>query len=190
MLHANFRHYYIPLKVQTKDETLTENNQAVNAFTAQAYASKPGSQNYLHIDLPAEEMELGTDLYLTLTPFTTPANTVREITYMVCVLTVSIPMHAHLLTSYYFYHLTFCLFFQIISKGQIVRVSKLEKGTNYVWKEKVPVTKDMLPSFRVVAYYHIGMSEIVADSIWVDVKHSCIGKVCLLFVYYYYYYYH
>lgn len=39
------------------------------------------------------------------------------------------------------------------------------------------VTKDLVPSFRVVAYYHIGASEVVSDSIWVDVRDTCMGKV-------------
>ncbi len=39
------------------------------------------------------------------------------------------------------------------------------------------VTKDMVPSFRFVAYYHVGSSEVVSDSVWVDVKDTCMGKV-------------
>ncbi len=41
----------------------------------------------------------------------------------------------------------------------------------------LPVTKDMLPSFRFVAYYHVGSSEVVSDSVWVDVKDTCMGMV-------------
>ncbi len=41
----------------------------------------------------------------------------------------------------------------------------------------LPVTKDMLPSFRFVAYYHVGSSEVVSDSVWVDVKDTCMGTV-------------
>lgn len=66
-----------------------------------------------------------------------------------------------------------------MSKGQIVKASHLLRGDNDVMTTPLTITKDMLPAFRVVAYYHIG-SEVVSDSIWVDVKDSCIREVCLL----------
>lgn len=37
----------------------------------------------------------------------------------------------------------------------------------------------MLPSFRIVAYYHPTDNEVVSDSVWVDVKDSCMGSVSL-----------
>lgn len=46
----------------------------------------------------------------------------------------------------------------------------------------VNVNMDMVPSFRLVAYYFTGLSpkgKIVADSVWVDVKDVCKGKVQL-----------
>lgn len=43
----------------------------------------------------------------------------------------------------------------------------------------VPITKEMLPSFRVVAYYHTNDNQVVSDSVWVDVKDSCMGTVSL-----------
>lgn len=39
---------------------------------------------------------------------------------------------------------------------------------------------DMVPSFRLVAYYFTGLTprgKIVADSVWIDVKDVCKGKV-------------
>lgn len=43
----------------------------------------------------------------------------------------------------------------------------------------IPITKEMLPSFRLVAYYHTNDNQVVSDSIWVDVKDSCMGTVSL-----------
>ncbi|XDV16070.1 hypothetical protein PO909_015936 [Leuciscus waleckii] len=37
----------------------------------------------------------------------------------------------------------------------------------------------MVPSFRFVAYYHVGSSEVVSDSVWVDVKDTCMGTLKL-----------
>lgn len=41
----------------------------------------------------------------------------------------------------------------------------------------LPVTANLIPSFRIVAYYHVKPGEIVADSVWVDVKDTCMGNV-------------
>lgn len=41
----------------------------------------------------------------------------------------------------------------------------------------VVITKNMLPSFRLIAYYHPNDNEVVSDSVWVDVKDSCMGSV-------------
>ncbi|KAG7491361.1 hypothetical protein MATL_G00002880 [Megalops atlanticus] len=38
------------------------------------------------------------------------------------------------------------------------------------------LTKGMIPSFRFVAYYHVG-TEVVSDSVWVDVKDNCLGTL-------------
>ncbi|CAB1314827.1 unnamed protein product [Coregonus sp. 'balchen'] len=37
--------------------------------------------------------------------------------------------------------------------------------------------KEMFPSFHIVAYHHVGKSDLVADSVWVDVKVSCIHSL-------------
>lgn len=39
------------------------------------------------------------------------------------------------------------------------------------------IRKEMLPSFRIVAYYHPNDYEVVSDSVWVDVDESCMGSV-------------
>ena len=41
----------------------------------------------------------------------------------------------------------------------------------------VPITKEMLPSFRIIAYYHTTDNEVVSDSVWVDAEDSCVGSV-------------
>ncbi|KAL6481982.1 hypothetical protein MHYP_G00100620 [Metynnis hypsauchen] len=65
----------------------------------------------------------------------------------------------------------------VLSKGQIITASRYQKSGNAVIAVPLKVTKEMLPSFRVVAYYHVGSSEVVADSIWVDVEDTCLGSL-------------
>ncbi|XP_076135425.1 complement C3-like [Alosa pseudoharengus] len=63
----------------------------------------------------------------------------------------------------------------ILSKGQLTSAGK-RQGQEVI-SLSLPVTKDMVPSFRIVAYYHVGSTEVVSDSVWVDVKDPCMGKV-------------
>ncbi|XP_036412950.1 complement C3-like [Colossoma macropomum] len=67
--------------------------------------------------------------------------------------------------------------YMVLSKGRIVTASRYQKSGNSVIAVPLKVTKEMLPSFRVVAYYHVGSSEVVADSIWVDVEDTCMGSL-------------
>ncbi|KAL7852217.1 hypothetical protein SRHO_G00180020 [Serrasalmus rhombeus] len=62
----------------------------------------------------------------------------------------------------------------VLSKGRIITASRYQMSVIAV---SLKVTKEMLPSFRVVAYYHVGSSEVVADSIWVDVEDTCMGSL-------------
>nr|XP_040041543.1 complement C3-like [Gasterosteus aculeatus aculeatus] len=67
----------------------------------------------------------------------------------------------------------------ILSRGQLVsfRRHKIEGQT--LISLIVSITKEMLPSFRIVAYYHTNANEVVSDSVWVDVKDSCMGSLKL-----------
>ncbi|XP_017313028.1 complement C3 [Ictalurus punctatus] len=67
----------------------------------------------------------------------------------------------------------------ILSKGQIVRAERFKRQGQSLVTLSLPVTKDLVPSFRVVAYYHVGSSEVVSDSVWVDVKDTCMGTLKL-----------
>uniref|UniRef100_A0AAR2JP78 Anaphylatoxin-like domain-containing protein n=1 Tax=Pygocentrus nattereri TaxID=42514 RepID=A0AAR2JP78_PYGNA len=67
--------------------------------------------------------------------------------------------------------------YMVLSKGRIITAERFRKSDNAVIAVPLTVTKEMLPSFRVVAYYHVGSSEVVADSIWVDVEDTCMGSL-------------
>lgn len=69
-----------------------------------------------------------------------------------------------------------------MNKGKVLKVGRQvrEPGQDLVVLP-LTVTTDFIPSFRVVAYYTLvgasGKREVVADSVWVDVKDSCMGTV-------------
>ncbi|XP_028998589.1 complement C3-like isoform X2 [Betta splendens] len=65
----------------------------------------------------------------------------------------------------------------ILSKGQLVNHGRI--APRPVISLTVFVTKDMLPSFRIVAYYHTNANEVVSDSVWVDVEDTCMGSLKL-----------
>uniref|UniRef100_A0A674BU31 Complement C3-like n=1 Tax=Salmo trutta TaxID=8032 RepID=A0A674BU31_SALTR len=67
---------------------------------------------------------------------------------------------------------------QILSKGQLISSQRLEwKNGQGLVAHSLTVNKDMIPSFRIVAYYHVGQKEVVSDSVWVDVKDTCMGSL-------------
>ncbi|XP_016517975.1 complement C3-like isoform X1 [Poecilia formosa] len=67
----------------------------------------------------------------------------------------------------------------ILSRGQLVKHFR-EKNVNLnQMSVTVDITKEMLPSFRIVAYYHTSSNELVSDSVWVDVTDTCMGKLTL-----------
>ncbi|KAM6972513.1 complement C3-like [Aplochiton taeniatus] len=67
----------------------------------------------------------------------------------------------------------------ILSRGQLVKAGRLERRGQPLLMMSLAVTKDMVPSFRIVAYYHVGTNEVVSDSVWMDVKDGCMGSLKL-----------
>ncbi|XP_036789756.1 complement C3-like [Oncorhynchus mykiss] len=67
--------------------------------------------------------------------------------------------------------------YMFLSRGQLVKVGRFKRQGNALVTLSVPVSKELLPSFRIVAYYHVGAADLVADSVWVDIKVSCMGSL-------------
>ncbi|KAK3510377.1 hypothetical protein QTP70_005672 [Hemibagrus guttatus] len=135
----------LQITARTAAQGITDERQAENKMTAQPYATKGGSGNYLHISVDAAELKIGEQMNINVNFKTTVSD--QDLTYL------------------------------ILSKGQIVQGKRFKRRGNSLVTLSLTVTKDLVPSFRVVAYYHIGSSEVVSDSIWVDVKDTCMGTV-------------
>ncbi|KAM6100877.1 LOW QUALITY PROTEIN: A.superbus venom factor 1-like, partial [Pterocles gutturalis] len=141
----------VPITVRTDQPGLPPDRQASRQMTAEAYRSQGGSGNLLHLAVGATELQPGDNLAVNFHLKTTN-NAVRD----------SVPYFTYL----------------IMSKGRIVRVGRQrhEAGQSLVTMS-LPVTAELIPSFRIVAYYYVMPGEIVADSIWVDVKDTCMGTL-------------
>uniref|UniRef100_A0A669D7F4 Complement component c3a, duplicate 5 n=1 Tax=Oreochromis niloticus TaxID=8128 RepID=A0A669D7F4_ORENI len=64
----------------------------------------------------------------------------------------------------------------ILSRGQLVKHDRFQAERQILISHNVLITKEMLPSFRIIAYYHVD-TEVVSDSVQVDIQHSCVGDV-------------
>ncbi|XP_053273309.1 complement C3 [Pleuronectes platessa] len=67
----------------------------------------------------------------------------------------------------------------ILSRGQLIQHGRYKTRGQVLIALIVPITKAMLPSFRIIAYYHLTDNEVVSDSVWVDVKDTCMGSLKL-----------
>uniref|UniRef100_A0A3P8YH62 Complement component c3a, duplicate 5 n=1 Tax=Esox lucius TaxID=8010 RepID=A0A3P8YH62_ESOLU len=141
------------ITVETKVDKLGQGRQGTQKMTAMPYKTKNKSGNYIHINIHYAEVKIGDLMKALINLGSSPAvftNDIIEITYL------------------------------ILSKGQIIHFKKLEwkKGQGLLAVD-MDVTKNMVPSIRVVAYYHVGTEEVVSDSVWVDVLDTCMGKLTL-----------
>ncbi|XP_067416523.1 complement C3-like isoform X2 [Emydura macquarii macquarii] len=141
----------LSVKVETVVANLRQEHQCSAVLALVAYRSQGGSRNYLHISVPAAQLQPGHVLPLSFSLGNVNADVQKQI--------------------HYFTYL-------ILNKGNIVRVGRQARqpGQTLVTMS-LPVTPDLIPSFRIVAYYHIAQKELVVDSVWVDVQDSCMGTL-------------
>lgn len=69
---------------------------------------------------------------------------------------------------------------QVISKGKVVHFGSQKFLSTADNKQTLSfeVTSSMVPSVRLLVYYILygeGTSELVADSVWLDVKAKCVN---------------
>ncbi|KAL2086305.1 hypothetical protein ACEWY4_017364 [Coilia grayii] len=138
---------HLLLSVVTKDKRLQDNQQTQKSLTIESYESHLNSGNYLHISISAAELAVGNEFKTTFNLNGRSSTQNQDLTYL------------------------------IISKGHLVHAERIKRQGLPVVSVFLTVTKDMVPSFRIVAYYHVGSSEVVSDSVWVDVKDTCMGSL-------------
>uniref|UniRef100_A0A674EGR1 Complement C3-like n=1 Tax=Salmo trutta TaxID=8032 RepID=A0A674EGR1_SALTR len=137
----------LSIVVKTKVDKLGDDRQGTQKMTAKPYQTKDNSKNYIHMNIHSADVKIKDQLTVGLTLGTSTDN-----------------------------YWSLCS--QILSKGQLISSQKIEwnKGQGLM-SLPLTVNKDMIPSFRVVAYYHVDKNEVVSDSVWIDVKDTCMGSL-------------
>ncbi|XP_054982328.1 complement C3-like [Sorex araneus] len=144
----------LTITVRTQKDRIPREKQAVNTMHAQPYKTQGNSNNYLHLSVPRLELQPGEMINVNFHVRTDPGleNRIKYFTYLV------------------------------MSKGKLMKVDRQvrQDGQDLVVLQ-MEINKDFIPSFRLVAYYTLiradGNREVVADSVWVDVKDSCMGTL-------------
>uniref|UniRef100_A0A674EGG3 Complement C3-like n=1 Tax=Salmo trutta TaxID=8032 RepID=A0A674EGG3_SALTR len=129
-------------------DKLGDDRQGTQKMTAKPYQTKDNSKNYIHMNIHSADVKIKDQLTVGLTLGRTSTDN----------------------------YWSLCS--QILSKGQLISSQKIEwnKGQGLM-SLPLTVNKDMIPSFRVVAYYHVDKNEVVSDSVWIDVKDTCMGSL-------------
>ncbi|XP_064238080.1 complement C3 [Aotus nancymaae] len=144
----------LSITVRTQKQGLSEAEQATRTMQAEPYSTVGNSNNYLHLSVPRAELRPGETLNVNflLRIDRTQEAKIRYYTYL------------------------------IMNKGKLLKVGRQarEPGQDLVVLP-LSITTDFIPSFRLVAYYTLigasGQREVVADSVWVDIKDSCVGSL-------------
>ncbi|XP_067416504.1 complement C3-like [Emydura macquarii macquarii] len=137
--------------VKTALKNRPENRQAIKSMVAEAYQTQGGSKNYLHLLVSATEVRLRDNLLVSFNMKTNSPDDLNQIKYIT---------------------------YLILNKGMIIHAGRQAKGAGQTLVTmSLPITPDLMPSFRIVGYYHIRQKEIVADSVRIDVKGTCMGTL-------------
>uniref|UniRef100_A0A8C9F6M0 Complement C3 n=1 Tax=Pavo cristatus TaxID=9049 RepID=A0A8C9F6M0_PAVCR len=141
----------VPITVRTAQKDLPPERQASRQMVAEAYQSQGNSGNYLHLAVGASQVQPGDNLPVNFHLKSNREDVRKSVSYFT---------------------------YLILSKGHIVHVGRQPRESDQsLVTMSLPVTANLIPSFRIVAYYHVKPGEIVADSVWVDVKDTCMGSL-------------
>ncbi|XP_022623289.1 complement C5 [Seriola dumerili] len=138
------------LQFETADPSLPSASQASLTLTAAAYHSE--NERYIYIDppLPGHSLEVGKSAHINVYSATPSYLPIRVLSYLV------------------------------LSKGKVVHFGsrRFVDASDNKQTLNFPVTGSMVPSIRLLVYYILygeGTSELVADSVWIDVRHKCVS---------------
>ncbi|RVE68783.1 hypothetical protein OJAV_G00094840 [Oryzias javanicus] len=138
------------LKFQTADPGLAEANQASLSLESVAYHSP--NQRYLYINTPmfGQSLVVGEDTQVHVQTASPSYLNIQALNYL------------------------------ILSRGKVVFHKSVDFVQSLDGRNSLNfmVTPSMVPSIRMLVFYILhgeGTSELVADSVWIDVKDSCVN---------------
>ncbi|KAJ0051248.1 hypothetical protein NL108_016549, partial [Boleophthalmus pectinirostris] len=137
------------ITAETVQPGLQALQQARTELRLKPYATHSSSHNLLYISWAGHRVSVGDSLRLSFT--------------------VSLEKPEH---QQHVKHITY----MVLNKGSIIKSERLDVSLHVV-AIQLSVTPEMMPSFRVVAFYSLPWSieeEVVADSIYVEVQESCV----------------
>ncbi|XP_067272244.1 complement component c3b, tandem duplicate 2 [Pseudorasbora parva] len=140
------------LKVETVDSLLKPEQQAVEEVRVDPYAPFSSYRNYLHISVGSNRVVVGDMLNV----------------------------QAHIKSPPKQKKLVEKLTYAVLNKGKIFHAARVNVKDLDVTNIPLLVTAEMLPAFRIVAYYILpwrNRAEVVADSVFVDVEDRCVGSL-------------
>ncbi|XP_077140967.1 complement C5-like isoform X2 [Ranitomeya variabilis] len=136
--------------IKTADKNLQDENQASSTYTATAYKSPTKSYLYINWARESEVLHVGGYLNVQVVPKSPYMAKLTHYSYLV------------------------------ISKGKIVTYNTVQRVHDSTSQNlNIQITAAMVPSIRLLVYYIItgdSTAEVVADSIWVDVREKCINN--------------
>ncbi|KAL2091988.1 hypothetical protein ACEWY4_011786 [Coilia grayii] len=138
--------------LETADPRLSPQSQAKFTFKAEAYVSSRG--RYVYIDLPNSVSTVQVSDYLNIR--------------------VYFEYRQYLMLNKFNY--------QVLSRGRVVKYDTLPRMGMQTEVINLRVTPDMVPSARLIVYYiqsGEGAAELVADSVWFDVRHKCVNGLSM-----------
>ncbi|XP_073496915.1 complement C5-like [Phyllobates terribilis] len=137
--------------IKTADKNLRDENQASATYTATAYKSPTKSYLYINWARESEVLHVGGYLNVQVVPKSPYMAKLTHYSYLV------------------------------ISKGKIVTYDTVQRVHDSTSQNlNIQITAAMVPSIRLLVYYIItgdSTAEVVADSIWVDVREKCINNL-------------
>ncbi|XP_073415037.1 complement C5 isoform X2 [Dendrobates tinctorius] len=136
--------------IKIADKNLQDENQASETYTATAYKSPTKSYLYINWARESEVLHVGGYLNVQVVPKSPYMAKLTHYSYLV------------------------------ISKGKILTYDTVQRVHDSTSQNlNIQITAAMVPSIRLLVYYIItgdSTAEVVADSIWVDVREKCINN--------------
>uniref|UniRef100_A0A8C2YZB7 Complement C4B (Chido/Rodgers blood group) n=1 Tax=Cyclopterus lumpus TaxID=8103 RepID=A0A8C2YZB7_CYCLU len=104
--------------------------------------------------IPSASSPSNSFLYLSITNKMYSVDDLLKVTYN----TINGPTHGY-------------IYYMVLSRGILIKKGSLGIGKSVI--DNLQITSDMVPSFRLIGYYYSKDGDIIADSVWVDVKDEC-----------------